>query len=82
MQSWRRERDSNPRNPFEFGRFPSDWIKPLSHLSVLLMIANNQPIGQGMNPAINLSIFLHHISLMHTTASGFYNPFPRCIANQ
>jgi hypothetical protein len=32
---WRRKRDSNPRNPFEFNGFQDRRIKPLSHSSVL-----------------------------------------------
>ena len=30
----RREGDSNPRNPFEFTRFPGEPVQPLWHLSV------------------------------------------------
>jgi hypothetical protein len=30
---WRRKRDSNPRNPFEFNGFQDRRIKPLSHSS-------------------------------------------------
>ena len=31
---WRRERDSNPRNPSEFSGFQDHRLKPLGHLSV------------------------------------------------
>ena len=30
---WRRERDSNPRYPFEYTRFPGVLLQPLGHLS-------------------------------------------------
>ena len=33
---WRRDRDSNPGNPFEFTRFPSVRLQPLGHLSAML----------------------------------------------
>jgi hypothetical protein len=34
---WRRERDSNPRYGYPHTRFPSVYLKPLGHLSALLL---------------------------------------------
>ena len=31
---WRRKRDSNPRNPFEFNGFQDRRLKPLGHSSI------------------------------------------------
>lgn len=31
---WRRERGSNPRYLLQYARFPSEYLQPLSHLSV------------------------------------------------
>ena len=33
FDTWRRERDSNPRTPFEVRRFPGEPNSPLSHPS-------------------------------------------------
>src|SRR5918993_4068500 len=33
-EGWRRERDSNPRKPFDFNGFQDRRLKPLGHLSI------------------------------------------------
>ena len=33
-EGWRRERDSNPRKPFDFNGFQDRRLKPLGHLSL------------------------------------------------
>ena len=40
-EGWRRERDSNPRNPSEFSGFQDHRLKPLGHLSDPSILAGN-----------------------------------------
>src|SRR5215216_2207482 len=40
-EGWRRERDSNPRNPFRFSGFQDHRHRPLGHLSALNKIAQS-----------------------------------------
>ena len=49
-ETWRRERDSNPRYGFPYTRFPSVLLKPLGHLSVSVVSIVYGPVAEPGNP--------------------------------
>src|SRR6185503_10379462 len=53
-KTWRRKRDSNPRNPFEFNGFQDRRLQPLGHSSnTILHGSSRSSTSQSRQPGID-----------------------------